>query len=286
MIKIQCMDGFLLEGTVFEPASDDVKGVVIICNALGVAQAFYHKFAQYLCENHFTVLTFDYRGTGGSQPESFQGPLSLADWGSQDIDAVIRHAATLPGAQNMFLAGHSVGGQLFCLARHAVSLKGAILVGASFPWWRRWPFPRNLAMFFFFHILVPVLGAGRKTFPSRRLGLSKQNMPAGLITTWAKWARDPDYVTAERFGLDTRLFDTLAIPILTLGFDDDTYAPRKSIQRLQSALKRADIQDRYIRAKDLHPNGIGHFGFFRDSGRENLWPDTLDWLLAHRTDMR
>lgn len=280
IIKIRCMDGYLLAGTVFEPEADNVKGVVIICNALGVEQQFYHKFAQYLCERHFTVLTFDYRGTGRSKPVSFSRPLSLADWGRQDIDAVIRHAATLPGAQNIFLAGHSVGGQLFCLARHAVNLKGAILVGASFPWWRRWSFPRNLLMFFFFHILIPVLGAGRKKFPSRFLGLSKQDMPAGLITTWAKWARDPDYVTAEKFGLDTRLFESLAIPILTLGFDDDSYAPRKSIQRLQSALSSADIQDRSLRGKDLHPKGIGHFGFFRTSGRKDLWPDTVDWLLA------
>jgi predicted alpha/beta hydrolase len=278
------MDGYLLDSTVFEPAADNVKAVVIICNALGVEQQFYHKFAQYLCDRHFNVITFDYRGMGGSKQVSFQGPLVLADWGRQDIDAVIRHAATLPGAQNIFLAGHSVGGQLFCLAQNAVNLKGAILVGASFPWWRRWPFPRNLLMYFFFHILIPVLGFGRKIFPSKFLGLSKQNMPAGLIATWAKWARNPDYVTAEKFGLDTRLFETLAIPILIMGFDDDTYAPRKSIQRLQSALKSPDIQDRYIRAKDLHPNGIGHFGFFRASGRKDLWPDAVDWLLAHRTD--
>jgi predicted alpha/beta hydrolase len=278
------MDGYQLDGTVFETVAENVNGVVIICSALGVEQPFYHKFAQYLCDRHFNVITFDYRGMGGSAPLSFHGPLFLADWGRQDIDAVIRYAATLPGAQHMFLAGHSIGGQLFCLARHAVNLKGAVLVGASFPWWRRWSFPRNLLMYFFFHMLIPVLGAGRKTFPSRLLGLSKQDMPATLITTWAKWARDPDYVTAEKFGLDTRLFDTLAIPILTLGFDDDTYAPRSSIQRLQSALKSADIQDRYIRGKDLHTDGIGHFGFFRASGRASLWPDAVEWLLAHRAE--
>ncbi|MEE4364002.1 MAG: alpha/beta fold hydrolase [Desulfotignum sp.] len=279
-IKIHCTDGYLLDSTVFEPDPDKAKGVVIICSALGVERRFYHTFAQYLCERHFTVITFDYRGTGGSKPGAFSGPLLLADWGRQDIDAVIHYAESLPGAQNIFLMGHSVGGQLFCLARNAVNLKGAVLVGASFPWWRRWPFPRKLLVFFFLHILVPVLGAGRKKFPSRFLGLSKENLPAGLVTTWAEWARDPDYVTAEKFRLDTRLFEILAIPILLMGFDDDTYAPEKSIQRLQSALKSADVQVRYLRGKDLHPKGIGHFGFFRASGRKNLWPDTVDWLQA------
>ncbi len=94
--------------------------------------------------------------------------------------------------------------------------------------------------------------------------------------------RDPDYVTAERFKLDTRLFDTLAIPVLSLGFDDDSYAPRKAVQRLQAALAAADIQDRYIPAKEHRPGGIGHFGFFRESGREDFWPEAAAWFESLR----
>jgi predicted alpha/beta hydrolase len=60
-IKIHCTDGYLLDSTVFEPDPDKAKGVVIICSALGVERRFYHTFAQYLCERHFTVITFDYQ---------------------------------------------------------------------------------------------------------------------------------------------------------------------------------------------------------------------------------
>ncbi|MCF6248425.1 MAG: alpha/beta fold hydrolase, partial [Desulfobacula sp.] len=168
-IQIICQDKTQISGTQFSPNIKNPDGIVIISAAIGVGQAFYHEFARFLCEHKFCVITFDYRGTGDSRTSSYNIPLKLEDWAIQDMDAVITHAATLTGSDHIFLAGHSIGGQLFSLAEQSKNLTGVILIAASFPYWKRWPFPRNWMMYFFFHILIRVLSIGRKRFPTRIL---------------------------------------------------------------------------------------------------------------------
>ncbi|WP_300465524.1 hypothetical protein [Desulfobacula sp.] len=93
------------------------------------------------------------------------------------------------------------------------------------------------------------------------------------------WARDKNYVLAEKFNIDTSRFERLNIPVLSYGFDDDIYAPREALTKLHNALKKAEIDDNYIRAKDIHPNGIGHFGYFKETCYRPIWEETINWLL-------
>lgn len=278
-IKINCSDGYELTGTLYKSGQPVENGTVIICGALGVSRKFYKNFAQFLSRNNFSAITFDYRGTGDSNTVLDDENLKLEDWGRQDISALIRYAATQDYANKVFLVGHSVGGQLFCLSKDCEQLTGVILVGASFPYWSRWPFPRRLLMLFFWYVLIPTLSFGRAKFPSRLLGLSNENLPARLITRWGEWARNKNYVVADKFCLDTSLFESLNIPVLSYGFDDDTYAPRKAIKKLHQSLKKAAIEERYIRARKLHPDGIGHFGYFKEACSQSIWEETISWLL-------
>jgi len=273
-----CADGYELTGTLYRSDPSTEKATVIICGALGVSRHFYKPFARYLSKNHFTAITFDYRGTGDSNADWVPENLNLEDWGIQDMDTIIQYAAKQIGAARIFLVGHSVGGQLFCLSQNCQNLTGAVLVCASFPHWSRWPFPRNLLMFFFWYILIPSLSLGRKKFPTRLLGLSKENLPVSFIKRWAEWARDTKYVTSKKFSLDTGHFETLAIPVLSYGFDDDTYAPQKSIQKLHHAFKNTLIEERHMTSRKLHPQGIGHFGYFKKTCGQSLWEETIHWM--------
>ena len=276
-VQIECRDAFTLGATLFLPDTEPPGGVIIISAALGVGQNFYHHFAAFMCEKGFCAVTFDYLGTGDSKTGASHPPPALKDWAVQDIDAVIRYAATLPGTGRIFLAGHSVGGQIFCLAEQSENLCGVILVGASFPFWKRWPAPRKFLMYGFFHVLAPVLSVGSH-FPAKMLGLSKENLPARLVGDWARWARDPDYVTAGRFGMDTQRFDALSVPMLSFGFSDDTYAPEKAVQRLHRAFRAAEIEANFIEARQSTYGPIGHFGFFRKGITPDLWEKTVAWM--------
>lgn len=109
--------------------------------------------------------------------------------------------------------------------------------------------------------------------------MSNEDLPAPFITRWGKWARNKDYLLAEKFHLETSRFKNLQIPVLSYGFDDDTYAPREALKKLHNSLEKAEITDRYIRAKEIHSNGIGHFGYFKETCSHTIWEETITWLL-------
>lgn len=277
-IRITCPDGYVLAGSLFKRDQGADKGAVVICNALGISRKFYEKFARFLAGRGFAAVTFDYRGTGDSKSSRDDRDLELADWGRQDIGAAIEFAAGAGFSDRVFLVGHSLGGQLFCLSGQCETLAGAILVGASFPYWRRWPFPRNLSMFVFWYLLIPILGLGRKKFPTRKLGLSGEDLPVQFISRWGQWARNPAYVVSEKFSLDTRRFRTLTAPVLAYAFDDDAYAPERAVKKLLGAFEKARIEERFIRAKDAGTGRIGHFGYFKEASAATLWADTVSWM--------
>ncbi len=278
-IKIKCSDGYELTGTLHKSVQAVDNGIVIICGAIGVSRKFYNKFAQFLARNNFSAITFDYRGTGDSYIDRNFKNLKLEDWGIQDINALIKYAKVQEFSDKVFLIGHSVGGQLFCLSENCERLTGVVLIAASFPHWSRWSFPRNLFMLFFWYVLIPIFSFNRTKFPTRLLGLSNKNLPVQFITRWGEWARDKNYVVSDKFHLDTSRFESLNISILSYGFDDDTYAPRKALKKLHCSFKNSVIEEKYIRAKKNHPDGIGHFGYFKENCSESIWKETISWLL-------
>ena len=87
---INCKDGYKLAAQ-FYPASDNSKQYpILICPATGITKVFYHAFAEWLNQQGYSVLSFDFRGIG----ESLHGELkdstaSINDWGILDIPAAV-----------------------------------------------------------------------------------------------------------------------------------------------------------------------------------------------------
>lgn len=208
----------------------------------------------------------------------------MEDWGRLDIDAALGEVSGRFGAVPQFLVGHSCGGQLFGLGPRSEKLSGVIFVSAQLANWRLWPFPASIGMLFLWHILVPILCAGRRVFPARRIGLSSVDVPSGVVAQWARWARQPDYLFAERFNLDSHRYTGFRFPILAYFFDDDTYAPRKAVTALLSKLPEAAIETVRVQASQLGVGKIGHFGFFKEKLDASLWAQTVSWLDREASD--
>jgi len=67
-LPITTRDGYQLAASEFTPA--DSNGIGIIVNgATGVRRAYYQAFARFLCEQGFTVLTYEFRGIGASRKQ-------------------------------------------------------------------------------------------------------------------------------------------------------------------------------------------------------------------------
>lgn len=192
----------------------------------------------------------------------------------------INYALTLPGKERVFLVGHSIGGQLVGLASQADRLKGIVMVAASFPYLKRWFYPRRLMLQLLFNVLVPVIGAVSPVFPGKRLGLGSIDLPSSLIRDWAEWIRRDDYLLDEKFGFSPERYRRLACPMRVYGFDDDVLVPRASINKLLAAYGSQDVDEHFIAVRQQGLKPVGHTGFFRVTHQNTFWKQTLDWLNA------
>lgn len=277
-ITIKCSDGFLLAGTLFKPQQPPA-GAVIIASAMGVPKKFYHPFAGFLSDNGLAALTFDYRGVGDSKLNSVNGSgIKLEDWGRLDIDAALRETAERFKETPLFLVGHSCGGQLFGIAPFSDKLSGVIFISAQLPNRRYWPAPYNLGMLALWRVIIPALCFRRSTFPARRLGISSVDVPAGVTAQWARWALQPEYFFSNKFNIDVSRYSGFSFPLLAYIFDDDIYAPAKSVKALLNMMPEADIEIKKINGLSSGLGRIGHFGFFREKMRNKLWPEIPEWL--------
>lgn len=279
---LRCEDGYPIAATLYQANSP--RGTIIIAPALAATQSFYADFAGFLSSRGFDCLTFDYRGTGGSLSKTEPHDVSLEDWGTQDIDAVIRFAKQRgrysPESRPIHLVGHSVGGQLFGLAESSWDLNRIVHVAVSAPYWRRWRFPLNAQMLGVSRVLIPFFSAFRDQFPSRRLGLGGMDVPVSVVKQWSRWMSCRDYMFDPRFGLDLSGYQALEQPLLSLSFSDDDMAPDANITHLLKYFPNAGVTRRHVDVSSLEKGAVGHAGFFKPRFEKSLWQETLEWLMS------
>ncbi len=89
--SIAARDGYALAATVFTPAAAP-RRAVLINSATAVPRKIYRGFAAYLAEQGCAVVTYDYRGIGGSRPASLRGfTVRMRDWAALDVAGAIDH---------------------------------------------------------------------------------------------------------------------------------------------------------------------------------------------------
>ena len=286
---VRTADGWTLPVTVTSPGLGS-HGTVVICSALGVPRQFYAAFARALCLAGWRTVTFDYRGIGealASGPASPTAP-RFADWGRQDIDAVLKwaHDTLVPegcGGRKLVVLGHSAGGQLAGLAPHIVHADALVQVASPLANVRGWPWRGALGRLPFawlLHVRIPLAVARARggMLPLSDVGMGPMSIPAAILSDWAGFARQRGYLFAPRAGLDTRRYARLKVPLLAWGFDDDPLAPAQAIDALVARFPAARITRRQIGGAALGSKGVGHMGFFRASSGAPWWRETVAWL--------
>ena len=171
-LRIVAPDGISLAATVWDPAGRAPGGrAVVIASATGVLRGFYASFAAWLSTQGFAVVTFDYRGMGGSRVGAHEP--AMHDWGERDLASVVEWAArSLGDGTHAAIVGHSVGGQLVGLLPEPARVSALVTIGSQSGDFRLWPLPARLAMAVVWYGVV-VAPCGARGSPSSRLTCSR-----------------------------------------------------------------------------------------------------------------
>lgn len=275
-------DGCRLAGFCWRHAHPDPQRPLVIINAAtSVRCRYYSRFADYLFAQGCDVLTYDYRGIGESRPASLRGfRASWSDWGRLDFEAMLQLAAEQFAGQPVDVVGHSFGGWAVGLAPSAQRVRRVVMVGAQFAYWRDYAAQERWQLFAKWHVLMPLLTRVLGYFPGKRLGWL-EDTPAGVVADWS--TRTPRFEQRPSGRLLEALpFAQVRAVTLAISLSDDPFGTVAATERLLGYLTEAETAHLRVAPGDISVDEIGHFAFFHDRFREQLWPIALEWLQAGR----
>ncbi len=276
---IPARDGFALAATVVEPRL--AHGVVVVASATAVPRAYYAKFAARLAEHGIVVVTFDYRGVGGSRPRSLEGfEATMHEWGTLDLAGVLEFVEKSYSALPVAVVGHSIGGLLLGLSGAHARVRGLLAVGAQVGEFRHWPTPSRYGIAFYFFAVLPILTHAFGYAPGKLAGIG-EDLPRGVALEWAQWGRTRGHAVGGVEGQARR--EELARfhgHVCLYGFTDDIFAPREaSAQLLELYTGAASRRHVHLPPRALSVPKVGHFGFFRERVGGALWSEAMAFLL-------
>jgi predicted alpha/beta hydrolase len=267
-ITLHAADGHAIGATRYGTG----ERAVLVMPATGVPQGYYAKYAAYLAERGFTVLTFDYRGIGRSRNgELRHSAARMRDWALLDAAAAFRYFCE----RDIRVVGHSFGGQALGLLPAPERIHAALLVGSQSGYWGRWPALGKLWMWPATHIGLPAVATMLGYFPGSRLGFG-EDLPRGVALEWASWCRHPRYLVGA-LGAEAQ-YARVRSAVRAYAISDDPFAPLSAVQALAELYPNAAWQTRRLSPRDVGVKSIGHFGFFRERFRDSLWRESADWL--------
>ena len=288
-LRITARDNWPLAATLYEPTGktglNRPLGLMILNSEAGVKRQFYADFASHVAARGVAVLTYDYRGIGGSVlGDSAKGvAATLGQWGREDFTGALAWAIENHPDVPPFVLGHGIGGQIAGLADNLGQARSLLLVGAGHGYWRLRDAGRAWRQSWFWHVTVPATVKTLGYLPGGMVGVP-EDLPAGVALRWARWARHPDYIC----GIEPEARAQFAAyngPITAYSSIDDHMAPPRLVEALLSFYPNAKSTHIPLSPAKVGLDKIGHFGFFDKKIADHLWPRMTEWLRRTVTEV-
>lgn len=265
-IEIKTIRGYIVSNLY----KSNEKSILIITSATGVKQSYYKKFAEYISNNGTTVITFDYSGIGLSLKEPITSNKSnISEWGTIDLEAVIKYTQGNFPDSKITLLGHSIGGQIIGFAKSSPTVQKVILISSQSGYWKFWEGFGTIKMFTNWYLIFPLLTKLFGYFPAKKIS-GMENLPKNVAQQWSSWGRNSNYFLKEFFEKDL-YFKNIKTKITAISIEKDTYAPKNAVNWLTKKFRNADVKELHLRGNDYQIKEIGHFGIFREKFKNNLW---------------
>jgi predicted alpha/beta hydrolase len=262
--------GHRLAARFYEPAGAP-RASVLIVPAMGVAQRFYERFAEWLASHGLLVATFDYRGMGLSRSGPLRGlDVDIRDWARVDCAAMVDAVtARAPGAP-LYWIGHSLGGQILPFVPNRERVSKVVTVAAGSGYWLENTARLRAMSWWLWFVAVPVAVRVAGYFPGRRMK-KVGDLPKGVIEQWRRWCLNREYAVGAEGPEVRQLYADVKTPIVSLSFTDDEYMSARNIASLHGFYTGAAVTMKRLAPRDVGMRRVGHFGFFRSACEEPLW---------------
>jgi predicted alpha/beta hydrolase len=276
-LSLELSNGEYIAVQLYSPSAAP-RAVVIVPCAMGVAQRYYARFAEWLSSQGYLAITFDYRGVGSSAPRTLRGlDVDLFGWAQLDCAAVIEYAKKLVPDAPLFWIGHSLGGQLLGLIPNRDTIDRVMTVATGSGYWLQNSWPTKRVVWWLWFVVVPITLRVVGYFPGKRLR-KVGNLPKNVMAQWRRWCLRREYVVGAEGEHVRAAYASVRIPIVSISFTDDEMMSAEGVRSLHALYSSAPIEYRRIAPTDIGVPQIGHFGFFRPQFENTLWEMVKEWM--------
>lgn len=272
---VSAPDGYALRVNRFSPQQVP-KATVVISAAMGAAQEFYHPFASWLSRQGFEVYCFDYRGMEKGTGNVKTVDTDITTWMLQDANAVLKQAkAHAPG--RLIWLGHSLGCQIVGTLpdRHLIDQMAGIATGTGY--WLHADWALKSKAWLLWLVMVPTLTPLFGYFPGSTVKMVA-DLPARVAYQWRRWCLNRYYLVGVEGEAIRAQYQALRLPFKVLSFTDDELMSARNTDDIFEMYPQNRIDHRRLDPAEVQLKGIGHFGFFRKSMEQTVWPLALSLL--------
>ncbi|MGN5764037.1 alpha/beta fold hydrolase [Acinetobacter calcoaceticus] len=269
---ISCKDGYQLAAQFYATESTDKPYPILICPATGITKNFYHAFAQWLNQQGYPVLSFDFRGIG----ESLHGALkdstaSINDWGIYDIPAAIEALLNRTQAEKVIIVGHSAGGQLLGIASNYHKVAKVLAIAGSTGHVKGLKGKTKVLAPLMFNVIFPVSSFVKGYGATQFIGMG-ENLPKNVAKQWAEFCSKPGYVmNAIGKSIFEDYHQQIQCPITSFWATDDEIATHSNVKDLLRLYPNAETKLIELNPQQLGYKQIGHMLMFKKS-HQKIWP--------------
>lgn len=271
---LMAQDGRHLAASWHEPAVP-ARAVAVISSAAGVPRGYYRAFAAWLASRGYAVLSYDYRGIGGSRRGALRDdPATMRDWAVLDMSAALAaaEARRASGGLPLLLVGHSFGGNCIAFADGVERADALLMVGSQLGEPRHYPGVHRAVAHTFFRGWLPAVLLLNGHAPGWALGPGAEPLPAGVARQWAHWGLTRGWAYADPQMAPHRAASAVLAPVHLWNISDDlSYAPPRAVDALAAQFRNAVTERHTLTPQDVDLRRLGHFGAFRREPGARLW---------------
>lgn len=272
---IRTRDGKKLGLTVYRPQKEN-NSVVVIAPSAFCTQEMYRELGEFLYNLQYTVVSFDYRGTGASADASKRSNDRLHQWARLDLDAVLLFVKNAHPEKELVFLAHGISGELSGLAAASQYINRLVLINSALTCSMLWPLKgriRKAATKAAMPVLQFFFGYNLTT-----RWLSLPALPKGVMSEWINWCNRSNGVFDV---FPDNNYRKLQVPLLSLSYTDDWNSPQRAVATLLSHFSSAAITWFHTGPSEHGLLRIGHAGFFHKQEQDILWNKLLTWLNEH-----